>query len=80
MPDFSYSKTPKFREVEMGHAYLDTDKTPSENPFSKNVSVTAHTEYTAIKNGRVEAPAVVIDISKTLLDKNTEEVAGEETP
>lgn len=78
--NFEYEKTSKFREVEMGHAYLDTDKTPSENPFSKNVSVKAHTEHTAIKNDRVEAPAVVIDISKTLFDKKTEKVANEETP
>lgn len=79
---FDYPEGPKFPETEMGHVYFDTGSVESNNEFSKNVNVTAHTEYTAIKNARAQGPAVSIDISKTLFDKEepVEEVADEETP
>lgn len=76
------SKPSKFHEFECGHIYLDTHKergSKFDTPFSKNISVDTHTEYTAIKSGyRANSPEVTIDVSKTLFDK--EEASNEETP
>lgn len=79
---FEYPEKPKFREQETGHVFFETGVDESTKPFAKNVKLEAHTEYTSHKNARAEAPAVTIDISKTLFDKEepVEEVSNEETP
>ena len=79
---FEYGDEPKFREGECGHVYFDTGVDESTEAFAKNVKLAANTEYTAHKNARAQGPAVTIDISKTLFDKEepVEEASNEETP
>lgn len=78
---FEYPEGPKFREGECGHVYFKEGIDESTEQFAKNVKLEAHTEYTTHKNARAEAPAVTIDISKTLFDKeeSVEEDSNEET-
>lgn len=67
--DFNFSTDTKYREGEMGHVFFKIGTDESEEQFPKNMNLAAHTEYTAHKNGRAQGPAVTIDISKTLFDK-----------
>ena len=75
---FEYPEKPKFLEQETGHVYFDTGVDESTEVFAKNVKLTAHTEYTSHKNGKIgEGGDVDGNAYAVIVDANDEVVEGE---